>query len=288
MGMSAAKQQVARLLQWVPMPARTGNNALSRLMAVYAKRPDLQEVFPEAADGDLDRLINWAAGVSTRQFVDGSFTELVPSALWYCAKRKRTQELSAPSPWADAEQTSAATANPLNVTLSVAQEHKASDISHHLFTMALIVTEFKLKNIVELGTRDGNSTLALLEAARSTGGRVRSVDIAPCDEAKSRIRAAGLDDIWSFIQADSLKLDESSLPEEIDLLFIDTSHMYVQTLAELRKYRAWMKEGSWILLHDYVEYPGVRRAVHDFVTELSKQPTFYPFVHQNGLAVIRL
>lgn len=38
--------------------------ALTKLMEVYAQRPDLQKVYPEAAGGGLPRLINWPAGVS--------------------------------------------------------------------------------------------------------------------------------------------------------------------------------------------------------------------------------
>lgn len=286
--MAAAKQQLARLLRLVPMPSSAADKALARLMAAYERRSDLQEVFPEAADGDLQRLINWAAGVSTKLWVDDAFETLAPSALWYCAKRKPAPEVNAHSSWKAAEQTSAQSKNSLRVTLQIAQEHVAADISNHLITMALLVTEFELKHVVELGTRDGNSTLALLEALRATGGHLLSLDVDECKEAKSRIKAAGLDRHWKFIQADDLALDESVLPERIDLLFIDTSHLYAHTLAELQKYGRRLSEGSWILLHDYVEFPGVNRAVHEFITGLTHKPAFYPFMHQNGLAVIRL
>src|SRR5689334_3124113 len=136
MGMSAAKQQLSRLLRFVPMPAATGTKAMTRLMTVYHDRPDLQEVFPEAADGNLNRLINWAAGVSTKQWTDSSFAALAPSALWYCANRKTAEQLVAPLPWREAIATSEQSGNPLAVTLKVAQDPKSNDISNHLLTMA--------------------------------------------------------------------------------------------------------------------------------------------------------
>jgi predicted O-methyltransferase YrrM len=283
-----ASKKLARLLRFVPVSNATGYKAMGRLMAVYDQRADLREVFPEAADGNMQRLINWASGVSTKRWADDAFAALAPSAVWYCANHKAAAEVEAPSPWPIATQTSAASRNRLAVTFSVVQDPDANDISDHLLTMALLVTEFKLKSVVELGTRSGNSTLALLEAVRGTGGHVLSVDVDPCDDAKARVRAAGLNDIWTFIQGDDLALDESVLPQTIDLLFIDTNHLYVQTLAELQKYSNRLLEGSWILLHDYVEFPGVRRAVHEFVAGLPFRPSFYPFVNQNGLAVLRL
>jgi predicted O-methyltransferase YrrM len=174
------------------------------------------------------------------------------------------------------------------VTLATMQDPIANDISHHLLTMALLVNEFDLKNVVELGTRDGNSTLALLEAVKGTGGSVLSIDIDACDDAKRRVKEAGLNRWWKFIQADDMNLDESVLPDPIDLLFIDTSHLYAHTLAELNKFRWRLRDGAWILLHDYVEFPGVRKAVQEFIESLPHKPSFYPFVHQNGLAVIRV
>ncbi|MFL6305029.1 MAG: class I SAM-dependent methyltransferase [Candidatus Sulfotelmatobacter sp.] len=283
-----ARKGLARLLRLVPVSNGAGNKAIDRLMGVYKQRPDLREVFPEAADGDKQRFINWAAGVSTKQWADDAFAALAPSVLWYCAHHKPVTEVEAPSPWPVASETSAASRNRLTVTLSVVQDAKANDISDHLLTMALLVTEFKLKHVVELGTRSGNSTLALLEAVRGTGGRVLSIDVDACDDAKARVRAAGFDDIWTFIQGDDLALDDSVLPKAIDLLFIDTNHLYAQTIAELQKYSSRLLEGSWILLHDYVEFPGVRRAVHEFVAGLPYRPSFYPFANKNGLAVLRL
>ena len=40
---------------------------LIRALEVYDQRSDLQEVYPEFADGDYRRLIAWAAGVSSNE-----------------------------------------------------------------------------------------------------------------------------------------------------------------------------------------------------------------------------
>ena len=157
--------------------ARTGQKqtqaAMAALMNVYAARPDLQEVYPEAKQGDLGRLINWATGVSYGRWKDSSSQELKPYAVVYAAAPSIPPE-AAPVPWATALRTSQAGDNALPVTFGVMQQRVAADISNHLMTLSLLVREFGLKNIVELGTRDGNSTLALLEAGRAIGARVRA------------------------------------------------------------------------------------------------------------------
>src|SRR5205807_7563496 len=120
--------------------------------------------------------------------------------------------------------------------------------------------ECEMRNIVELGTRNGNSTLALLEAARHIGGHVTSVEIDVCLLARERVEKAGLNAFWTFLHADDMQLSPPQIPESIDLLFVDTNHLYATTLGELNKYTQYLKKGGWVALHDYVSFAGVNRA----------------------------
>lgn len=271
---------------WTRTDEKKTEAAMAVLMSLYASRPDLQEVYPEARQGNLGRLVNWATGVSHKGWNDSSYEVLKPWASSYAAAPSVPPE-SAPVPWATAWRTSQAAANALPVTFEVMQERGSADISNHLMTLCLLVREFGLKNIVELGTRDGNSTLALLEAGRGIDAHVTSVDVEPCLAAKRRVQGAGLLDYWTFVQADDMQLQPPQIPVTIDLLFVDTSHLYAPTLAELNKYSAYLRDGSWIALHDYVSFAGVNRAVHDFVTSNPFRVRFYSFMHQNGLALLR-
>jgi predicted O-methyltransferase YrrM len=261
--------------------------ALPALLDVYAHRADLSEAFPEAADGDYGRLLEWAAGVSARRWHDPAVALLEPHARWY--ETNSTGRLGAPLrlDWTSIREASLDSANPLPVTVG-AMSDPPSDISHHLPTLSMLIVEFELRNVVELGVRSGVSTLALLEAATRAGGRVVSVDVEPCVEARRRVAAAGLDTGWRFIQMSDLDVPDSDLPRPIDLLFVDTTHLYEHTLAELDKYSPHLRPGSWVALHDYTSCDGVTRAAREFVAALTPSPRFYPFVHQNGLALIRL
>jgi predicted O-methyltransferase YrrM len=265
----------------------THEPALAKLLEVYEQRPDLQESFPEVVSGDSRRLIDWAAGASGKQWTDGSQAALEPHATWYAEHFTGTPpHVSRLLP--TILRTSGESANPLPLTLAIMQEESTSDISHHLLILSLLVTEFGLKHIVELGTRNGHSTLALLEAVQQIGGKVMSVDIEPCLTARRRVAEAGLNTRWEFLHANDLELESAKILQPIDLLFIDTNHLYAQTIAELRKYLPYLTEGSWIALHDYTSFEGVNHAVDEFVRELPGKPTFYPFLNQNGFALIRL
>jgi len=261
--------------------------ALKILLKLYEQRADLQELYPEVRNGDFARLIDWASGASTQEWKDSSYETLRRYAGWYVQNFTGTVRQASTS-WATLRQTSEKSANPMPVTLSVMQDESTTDINQHLVTLSMLVIEFGLRQIVELGTRDGASTLALLEAASRIGGHVMSIDIEPCEVAKRKVAEAGFASLWEFLQADDLKVKALQIPQEIDLLFIDTNHIYTQAIAELRKYGAHLKSGSWVALHDYVSFLGVARAIDEFIVSLPSKARFYPFLHQNGLALLRV
>jgi len=159
---------------------------------------------------------------------------------------------------------------------------RCSDIYAHLPTLYRVTVETGRKRALELGTQDGDSTLALLLALREIGGRLTSVDIEPCPVATARVEAAGLQGRWTFIQSDDLALDWN---EPIDHLFIDTSHRHGHTLEELRKYEPFVVPGGVISMHDTTTYPAVWRAIHEYFRGRSDVRTIRYF-HNNGLAVI--
>ena len=158
-----------------------------------------------------------------------------------------------------------------------------TDIHEYLQTLYLLNVELNLKNILELGTRTGESTITLLLATKELGGTMTSVDVDSCLEAKDKIKQMNLEKYWNFIQTDDLSL---TWDKGIDHLFIDTSHTYDQTLAELRKFEPFVRKGGLITLHDIMSCPPVLDAINDFLTEKDNF-RFYKFFHNNGLAILR-
>lgn len=129
------------------------------------------------------------------------------------------------------------------------------DCVPHYPTLTRLASE--AQTIVEWGVRGGVSTWALLDGLPSDG-RLYSVDIDACIVPP---RVSG-DPRWTFIVGDDLDpLVQAQLPTSADLIFIDTSHTYGQTVAELAL--ALTIGPKRIALHDY-ELDAVRRAVNEF------------------------
>lgn len=145
-----------------------------------------------------------------------------------------------------------------------------SDIFEHLPTFAGLVHRLNAQHVIELGTRTGVSTIAWLYGLEQTGGVLTSVDI---DEQPP------IDDhpLWTFIQGNDLDPNIVSYLAPADIVFIDTSHLYDQTVAELNLYQWLVKPGGVIVCHD-TELPHpedapprpvfpVRKAIEEFVAD---------------------
>jgi predicted O-methyltransferase YrrM len=122
-----------------------------------------------------------------------------------------------------------------------------SDIVDHLPTLHATVMRYAEPAVIELGVRSGNSTAAFLAAASQVDGHVWSVDIqlpqAPGWWWETKL--------WTPIVGNDLDPAVlARLPEQCDVLFIDTSHAYDHTLRELRTYAPMVRPGGVVLCHD--------------------------------------
>jgi predicted O-methyltransferase YrrM len=119
---------------------------------------------------------------------------------------------------------------------------QASDIQDHLPFLHRTVVDRNAQVVVELGVRSGMSTAAFLAGVEQTGGHLWSVDIVFPKVPHEML----VHDQWTLLVGDDLTMAES-LPERIDVLFIDTSHAYQQTVDELEMYA---ERADVVLLHD--------------------------------------
>lgn len=123
-----------------------------------------------------------------------------------------------------------------------------SDIQDCLPLLFEISCHFPRVRVLELGVRWGTSTAAFLAAAEQVGGHVWSADVVMTHEVPfERWMASGY---WTFICGDDMEMKRHQPDFEVDVLFIDTSHAYDHTLAELRKFVPWVARGGTVLLHD--------------------------------------
>lgn len=162
-----------------------------------------------------------------------------------------------------------------------------SDIYEHLPTFVLLVESQNAEHVLELGTRSGVSTVAWLYGLELTDGRLTSVDLEPAPKI-------GPYDRWTFVQGNDLNPDLICGLDRADIVFIDTTHFYEQTVSELNLYRWLVKVGGIMVLHDtelirpeYAPasptYP-VKKAVKEFCDANGYDVTFHK--NCNGLGII--
>ena len=119
-----------------------------------------------------------------------------------------------------------------------------SDIQDCLVRLHEWAARIPRVSVLELGVRSGNSTAAFLAAAERADGHVWSVDIATPDVPASWLECGR----WTFTLGDDMIVTPPAGP--FDILFIDSSHRYAHTLAELKRYVPLVKPGGKVLLHD--------------------------------------
>lgn len=175
------------------------------------------------------------------------------------------------------------------------------DSDKHLLTMYSIALSINAKNILELGVRNGDTTLPYLLAAKETGGKLESVDIN--DTVFSC--PGELKKYWTFHKKDALTFLEEKLKENIkyDLIYVDDWHSYDHVKKELEYIDQIVRPGSVILLHDLM-YGNTCPYYHVDLTTCSPQwanggpyravaelnPNFWEFStipSNNGLTILR-
>jgi cephalosporin hydroxylase len=167
-----------------------------------------------------------------------------------------------------------------------------TDLGAHLPRLYDFTTAYAEPIVIELGVRDGVSTMAFLRGVSEVGGHVHSADTRH-PQVPIWLADTGL---WTFHVGDDLSVPIlDALPERADIVFIDTSHYYDHTLAELRTYVPRVKRGGLVLCHDTelevppdwpgIHYP-VRNALDHFCAETGR--TWVNIPGDSGLGVIRI
>ena len=143
-------------------------------------------------------------------------------------------------------------------------KEKNTDIGHFMDDLATAVKEVGAATVIELGVRYGASTIAFLHALYEQG-QLWSVDCSfpvvdpeTQEELLNSQGPLGCVDYWVFLLGyDTNFMIWRALPAVCDILFIDTNHVYQETLKELDMYRPKVRPGGRILLHDtFIESTG--------------------------------
>lgn len=134
--------------------------------------------------------------------------------------------------------------------------------------------------VVEVGTATAWTaiTLALDDRRR----RVVTYDVLEREVAKRYLELVGPD---VKEQIELVVAPGSTGPRDqqpVDLLYIDSSHMREQTIAEVQAWRPYLRPGAPVLFDDYAhpDYPGVREAIEELGLEGEQRGEL--FIHRHS------
>lgn len=175
------------------------------------------------------------------------------------------------------------------------------DSDKHLMTFFSLVLGSGAKNIIELGVRNGDSTLPLVLGAYHNGGHVYSIDINESDyELPTELKKH-----QTFIKSDAIKfLEDWDSSQPIDLIYVDDWHSYEHVKRELEILDTLVSPNTIIILHDLM-YGNTCPFYHSDLTEFGSSqwlhggpyravaelnPQFWEFStlpYNNGLTILR-
>lgn len=123
--------------------------------------------------------------------------------------------------------------------------------------------------ILELGVQQGRSTKKFLEICEKNNGKLFSVDIDDCSNVSKSNN-------WKFFKTrdDNFEFIKTQIPNEIDILFIDTLHEAEHVKKLIYAYYPLIKKNGYIFIDDISYLPYLKNKIRDnFYCEINNKET---------------
>lgn len=128
-------------------------------------------------------------------------------------------------------------------------------------TLAALIKLSGFKNVLELGTLEGKTTDAMLQALGESA-TLTTVDI---DDLRSETfkEICSFDTRVTFIKGDSIEVCKSLFGKaKFDLIFVDTVHTFEHALPEFKAIEPLMGHGCVLAYHDSIKFEGVDKLIN--------------------------
>ncbi len=165
----------------------------------------------------------------------------------------------------------------------------------------MFIQNIKPKNLFEIGTFDGRTTLNM--ATNISEGIVYTLDLPYIDSPETKFEITGdkkfaprKERCLRFegtpeekkikrLFGDSATFDFSPFASKIDFLFIDGAHTYEYVVNDTKKTEQIMRPQGVIMWHDYGTWEGVTRALNELYTS---NPHYKNLKHIKGTSLAYL
>ena len=130
--------------------------------------------------------------------------------------------------------------------------------------------EIKSPQIIEFGVRHGVSTSLFLDLCTINDGKLFSIDENDYEYKFNSTK-------WNFIKSrdDNFEFLKRKLPNNVDVIFLDTLHKADHVIKILIEYFDNLKEGGYFIIDDISWVPYLKKNLHDhFYKEVNNKETF--------------
>lgn len=128
---------------------------------------------------------------------------------------------------------------------------------------------------VEIGSKDGCSTLALGSWLGPRGGRLFCVEPVPTGRWCQNVKEYGLEGCIIPIRAFSPWVPPASIPCPIDVLLIDGDHRASRTIADYVFWVRFVRKGGRIAFHDIDGGKGVAAWIREAVAMIARDDNMH-------------
>jgi predicted O-methyltransferase YrrM len=117
--------------------------------------------------------------------------------------------------------------------------------------------EIEAKNIVEIGSMDGCSSMVFGYVAQQTGGHLYCIEPNPKGLWKHNMQRLGLSDYATLIMKSSPWFDLTEIPQPIDYILYDGDHRTRWALVDYHYTEPYVRPGGLLAFHDWTGARGV-------------------------------
>ncbi len=133
-----------------------------------------------------------------------------------------------------------------------------------------LISNIKKPNILEFGVEYGKSTTKFLNICNQNDGKLFSVDPANCSGVSKDPR-------WIFLQTrdDNFELVKSKIPDELDVIYLDSVHEASHVEKIFYEYYDMLKNGGYFFIDDISHIPYLKKKERDnFYCEINNKETY--------------